>query len=201
MAHYRIKTQPGSNIVTQSEFSRVIGVTPQTVGEFKRDDRLVLEYSAGRDRVLVNESIDKLNKTMQLNGVFRNRQIELDKIEEVKQFESFEELKENVFETQLDLETTDADELFKNAKALKEKSAALQAAAEHDKFIGELVEKSVVEKIIFERGRQFRDGMMSLSRRLAPELAGLDGMKEIESVLDREFRLLLENFSKLPVIE
>lgn len=201
MAHYRIKTEPSSNIVTQSEFSRVIGVTPQTVGEFKRDGRLVLEYSAGRDRVLVNESIEKLNKTMQMNGVFRNRQIEKDKIEEVKQFESFEELKENVFETQLDLETTDADELFKNAKALKEKSAALQAAAEHDKFIGELVEKSVVEKIIFERGRQFRDGMMSLSRRLAPELAGLDGMKEIESVLDREFRLLLENFSKLPVIE
>ena len=201
MAHYRIKTEPSSNIVTQSEFSRVIGVTPQTVGEFKRDDRLVLEYSAGRDRVLVNESIEKLNKTMQLNGVFRNRQIERDKIEEVKQPESFEELKETVFDTQLDLETTDADELFKNAKALKEKSAALQAAAEHDKFIGELVEKSVVEKIIFERGRQFRDGMMSLSRRLAPEVAGLDGIKEIEVALDREFRLLLENFSKLPVIE
>jgi len=201
MAHYRIKTQPSSNIVTQSEFSRVIDITPQTVGEFKRDDRLVLEYSAGRDRVLVNESIEKLNKTMQLNGVFRNRQIERDKIEEVKQPESFEELKETVFETQLDLETTDADELFKNAKALKEKSAALQAAAEHDKFIGDLVEKSVVEKIIFERGRQFRDGMMSLSRRLAPEVAGLDGIKEIEVALDREFRLLLENFSKLPVIE
>jgi len=111
------------------------------------------------------------------------------------------ELVHKVTDTQLDLETTDADELFKNSRALKEKSAALQAAAEHDKFIGELVDKSVVEKIIFERGRQFRDGLMSCSRRLAPEMAGLSGIREIESLLDKEFRTLLEHFARLPVIE
>jgi hypothetical protein len=75
------------------------------------------------------------------------------------------ELVHKVNESQLDLETKNADELFKNSRALREKAAALQAAAEHEKFIGSLVERSVVEKIIFERGRQFRDGVVVCSRR------------------------------------
>lgn len=111
------------------------------------------------------------------------------------------ELIHKVADTQLDLETTDADELFKNSRALKEKSAALQAEAERQKFIGELVQKSDVEKIIFERGRQFRDGLMTLSRRLTPELAGNIGIAEIEALLTKEHRAILVEFSKLPVIE
>lgn len=111
------------------------------------------------------------------------------------------ELVHKVTETQLDLETNDADELFKNARALKEKSAALQIEAERQKYIGELVEKDVVEKIIFERGRQFRDGLMSCSRRIAPEIAGVTSISQIESALTREFRALLENFANLPVVK
>ena len=111
------------------------------------------------------------------------------------------ELVHKVNESQLDLETTDADELFKNSRALKEKSAALQAEAERQKFIGELVLKSDIEKIIFERGRQFRDGLIALSRRLAPELAGLTEITEIEQLLTREHRAVLMEFSRLPVIE
>ncbi|MBX9916796.1 MAG: hypothetical protein E6Q59_01385 [Nitrosomonas sp.] len=111
------------------------------------------------------------------------------------------ELVHKVNESQLDLETTNADELFKNSRALKEKSAALQAEAERQKFIGELVLKSDIEKIIFERGRQFRDGLIALSRRLAPELAGLSGISEIEALLTKEHRTILVEFSKLPVID
>lgn len=98
-------------------------------------------------------------------------------------------------------DTNDIELDFHAARTIREIAEAKTAEFKLNILKSEYVEKSQVEKLIFERGRQFRDGMMSLSRRLAPELAGLDGMKEIESVLDREFRLLLENFSKLPVIE
>ncbi|MDP3279949.1 MAG: hypothetical protein U1D41_05740 [Nitrosomonas sp.] len=111
------------------------------------------------------------------------------------------ELVHTVNETQLDLSGTDADILFKNSRALKEKAAALQAAAEHEKFIGELVLKSDVEKLIFERARQFRDGLVNLSRRLSPELTGLNDINKVEALLTKEHRLILEAFSKLPVIE
>jgi len=53
------------------------------------------------------------------------------------------------------LKPLDADELYKKSRALKEKALALQAAAEHEKFIGSLVEREAVNKLIFERGRQF----------------------------------------------
>lgn len=102
---------------------------------------------------------------------------------------------------QPDLETTDADELYKNARALKEKALALQAAAEYEKFISSLVEKAEVEKLIFDRGRQFRDGMMACSRRLAPDIFGETDISAIESRLNHEFRQLLEQFARLPVID
>lgn len=111
------------------------------------------------------------------------------------------ELVHKVTETQLDLETTDADILFKNARALKEKSAALQIETERQKYIGELVLKSDVERVIFERARQFRDGLMSCSRRISPELSGITNIREIESALTREFRFLLEGFANLPPVE
>ena len=111
------------------------------------------------------------------------------------------ELIHRVNDQQLDLETKNADELFRNARALREKAAALQQAAEHEKFVGTLVEKEAVEKIVFERSRQFRDGLLSLSRRLAPELVGRDDISSIENQLNQEFRQILVHFAKLPVIE
>lgn len=111
------------------------------------------------------------------------------------------ELLHNVNETQLDLDGSDADVLYKNARALREKACALQAAAEHEKFIGELVEKAVVEKILFERARQFRDGVTATSRRIAPLIAGKESLKEIETMIDKELSYMLDQFARLPVIE
>ncbi|MBE7525725.1 hypothetical protein HS096_05065 [candidate division WWE3 bacterium] len=102
---------------------------------------------------------------------------------------------------QLDLKTTDADELYRNARALKEKALALQAVAGHKQFIGSLVEKSVVEKIIFERGRQFRDGVIACSRRIAPDVIGKESITEIESIIQKELRVMLEQFARLPAIQ
>ncbi|PTQ83680.1 hypothetical protein [Nitrosomonas ureae] len=77
----------------------------------------------------------------------------------------------------------------------------MQAAAEYSKFIGELVARDHVEKIVFERARQFRDGLLTCSRRIAPEISGKEDVKQIEDILYKEFRLLLEGFAKLPIIE
>lgn len=114
---------------------------------------------------------------------------------------TLKELHAAVSNTQLNLNGNDADELYKNSRALKEKSLALQAAAEHEKFIGSLVERSVVEKIIFERGRQFRDGVVVCSRRIAPDVIGKESITEIEAIIQKELRVMLEQFARLPVIE
>jgi hypothetical protein len=189
------------NEMTQAEYARYKGVSAVMVNKWKKAGRLVL--TADGKRILVNESNQRLKDTAHPDGYTNSIHAAARKNKDPEKESEIPltELIKQVNESQLDLETTNADELFKNSRALKEKSSALQAAAEHEKFIGDLVSKEVVEKIVFERARQFRDGMMICKRRVAPELTGLSGITEIESVLDREFRLLLDSFSKLPVVE
>lgn len=191
-----------TNIMKQHEYADYKGVHKSRVTQWKKDGRLV--FSADGKFVLVVESDERLKQTADMNGYANSLHAAAERAkinEKIAEEKSFDQLKDEVCENQLSLDGTDADILFKNARALKEKSAALQSAAEYEAYMGELVSKDVVEKIIFERSRQFRDGLISCKRRAAPELAGLSMIPEIEIILDKEFRLLLESFSKLPVIE
>lgn len=189
------------NEMTQAEFARYKGVSKPMVTRWKQEGRLIM--TADGKRILVNESNQRLKDTASPAGYTnsihaaarKNKSLESD--QEIP----FTKLKDQVKESQLDLETTNADDLFKNSRALKEKAAALQAAAEYEKFIGELVDSKYVEKILFERGRQFRDGLVSCSRRLSPALASEEDILKIEKILIGEFRTMLDQFSKLPEVE
>ena len=190
------------NMMTQTDYAKYKGVHKSRVTQWKKDGRLV--FSDDGKFILVAESDVRLKETVNLNGYANSVHAAAERAEineRIEQEKSYEELKNSVSNTQLDLETKDADELFKNARALREKASALQAAAEHEKFIGSLVEKAAVEKIIFERGRQFRDGVMATSRRIAPEIIGKESLVEIESIIQKELRGMLEEFAKLSVIE
>ena len=189
------------NMMTQTEYAKYKSVHKSRVTQWKKDGRLV--FSADGKFILVAESDARLKETVNLNGYANSVHAAAERAEineRIEQEKSYEELKSAVTNTQLDLETKDADELFKNARALREKAAALQAAAEHEKFIGSLVEKSVVEKIIFERARQFRDGVIATSRRIAPDVIGKESIVDIEAIVQKELRGMLEQFAKLPVI-
>lgn len=191
MPHYHVKVQPSSNEVTQAEFSRIIGVKPPTVGEFKRDGRLVIVHSGGRDKVKVNESIERLNATMKLHGVFRNRQTKQVREEEEK---PMEELKTEVNAKQLDLETQDAELLFKNSRALKEKALAMQAKLEYEVAMGNLVLRNDVHKAAFEASRKLRDSLHSFCKQSAPDLVGMGKTSQIEDYLRGQVDKLLEEF-------
>lgn len=99
-------------------------------------------------------------------------------------------------EQSIDLEVTDADELFRRSRAVKEKSMALQAKAEHDVFIGILVKRDDVERGISTITRQLRDGLVNVSRRIAAEVASLSDAAECEKVIDREHRIMLDAMSR-----
>jgi transcriptional regulator with XRE-family HTH domain len=187
--------------LTRAEYAKYKRVTKQMVSKWIRDNRVVLTID--EKFILVKESDERIKLTASLNGSFYDRKAKEEKeiINKIIDEKGFTELTEEVNRQQLDLEIDDAEILFKNARALKEKAAALQAAAEHEAYIGSLMEKKAAEKIIFERGRQFRDGLMSLSRKLAPEIAGNPDITEVEGILNSEFRLILENFANLPPVE
>lgn len=190
-----------NNQLTRTEYAKYKGVSKPMVSKWMRDDRLVL--TPDEKFILVNESDARIKLTTNLNGSFYDQKAKQEKeiINKNIEEKGLTELTAEVNYQQLDLETDDADVLFKNARALREKAVALQAAAEHEEFIGIRVLRADVDKILFERARQFRDGLMACKRRIAPEIAGNTNIVEIESILDRDFRSLLESFSKLPVIE
>lgn len=194
-------SEPVNNELTKSEYARHKGVSRPMVSKWYKDGRLVMTPD---DRfVLVNESDARIKLTASLNNSFYDQKAgeEREKINKIIDEKGFDGLTEEVNKHQLDLDTKDVDELFKNARAMKEKSLALQADVEHKKAIGDLVERDVVEKIIFERSRQFRDGVTATSKRLAPLIVGKDSLKEVEILINDELRYMLDQFSKLPVVE
>ncbi len=112
-----------------------------------------------------------------------------------------EDFKQEVNATQLDLETKNPDILYKNARALRTKAEALQTTAEYEKFIDSLVPLADVEMLISVRAEQFLDCMTKCAHRIAPELASKTDISEVENLLSREHRALLESFANLPPIE
>lgn len=194
-------SEQANNRLTRTEYAKYRRVSKQMVSKWIKDGRAVLSICEGF--ILVKETDERIKLTASLNGSFYDRKAKEEKeiINKIIEEKELTELTEEVNRTQLDLETDDAETLFKNARALREKAAALQAAAEHEAYIGSLMDKKVAEKIVFERGRQFRDGLMSLSRKLAPEIAGNPSISEVESIMNAEFRLILEGFANLPAPE
>lgn len=188
------------NIVSQSQLAKLIGKTRQLVSIYAKDDRLVKSDIPGK--YLAKESIERINQTKHLNGRAREWSIAGEKAAIDAKIDGVEytDLKYRVSSKQLNLETTNARELFDNSRALREKSLALREAAEYEKFIGDLCKKEEVERVIFERGRQFRDSLMILARRISPNLVNKSNL-EIEEILSEELRKTLISFTKLPVIE
>ncbi len=101
----------------------------------------------------------------------------------------------------LDFEKHSVNTVYKNAKALKERSLALMAVSDYKKMRKSLVEKSEVERFITIRGQQIGELLTELARKVAPVIAGKSSIAEIESILSGEIRAMLIAAADLPPIE
>lgn len=170
---------------SQSEFAKQYGYSKAAVTQFKQAGRLVfkspgvLDFAASKQKIYDTSDIARKASTER-----HKRERKEKGIAEPERTENY-----------------DTGNAFHNAKTVREKYLALQAKLDYETNLGQMVEKSQVEKIIFERARQFRDGLSTLSMRLSPQLASLDDVSEIQALLNKEHRMILEVFSKFPVIE
>lgn len=182
-------------------FARYMKVSKPMVTKWDKAGRLVRNESG---KILIKESEQSIKDAITHKGwtVARYHEMNRDGVRkeyaEQAKAKTPTQLKKEIKRTQLDLETQDSKKLFENSRALREKAAALQAQAEHEKFIGSLVDKEKMEKLLFERGRQFRDGLLINARRVSPLIVGVTDTAEIEQILTKEYRQLLQNFTKLP---
>lgn len=182
------------NEVSQAEFSRIKRVSKAMVTKWKQENRLVFAHDG--KRILVNESNQRLKETSSSAGYANSihaeerRKLNDDQESEIP----FAELKDRVNKSQLDLETKNADELFRNSRALKEKAQALAASLEYDLAMGKLVIRDDVHKAAFEASRMLRDKLLGLPQQIAPNLHGGKTVIEIQHILSDEINLLLTQF-------
>lgn len=168
---------------SQAQFARKYGYSRAAITQFKNQEKLVflspgiLDFAATRQRIF--DTSDPSRKDV----ADRHSKGRINSMNDNEQKQE-----------------QDGNQ-FHKAKTVREKYLALQVKLDYEQNLGLVVEKSVVEKIIYERGRQFRDGLSSLSRRLAPELIGKSDIAEVEAILTKEIRETLVGFAKLPIIE
>lgn len=204
-----------TNRVTKAAFARQMGVSPGRVTAWAKKGRLVMAED-DPTVVLAAESKAKVRDTT-TRGYTNAANVEAEYLEDddyllnpyallapheappVKA--EADKLHDKVVESPVSLEQPTATLLLNNARALNEKVKVLQATAEHEKYMGSLVQLEKVERILYSRGRHFRDSLMSAARRLAPQIADTGDIVEVETMLTEEFRAILKNFAELPIIE
>lgn len=83
---------------------------------------------------------------------------------------------------------------YADYRAIREKAEAEMAQRENLKAAGLLVERSRVERGIFDIVRSMRDSAMSVGPRAAPRCIGMSDAREIERAITNETRKALEGF-------
>ncbi len=165
--------------LTKAKLAKALEITRQTINTWIKRGDLVFDETG-------KMSVDEFNRQL------GHRLHPVSKIRDEKYSPQFLEAKTDVEETELD---------FHAARTIREIAEAKTAEYKLNILRGEYVERSVVEKIIFERARQFRDGVVVCSRRIAPDVIGKESITEIEAIIQKELRVMLEQFAKFPVIE
>lgn len=165
--------------ITKAKLAKELGITRQSINTWIKRGDLVFDESG-------KMSVDEFNK--QLGSKLHP----VSKIRDEKYYPIFNTTDTSAEDVELD---------FHAARTIREIAEAKTAEFKLNIMRGNYVEKSEVDKFVFERGRQFRDGLMSLSRKLAPEIAGNPSISEVESIMNAEFRFILEGFANLPAPE
>ena len=96
----------------------------------------------------------------------------------------------------LELDGSEMDEAHAEARTRREIAEANIAEIKEAELSGKFVEKSAVDRAVYEAARGLRDGMTNCSRRLAAEVATLTTPEECEYVIAKELRHMLEAFSR-----
>jgi hypothetical protein len=89
---------------------------------------------------------------------------------------------------------------YAEARAERERYAALLAKLKYEERAGGLVRKDQVEEELFRTFRDFRDRMESIPDRIAAIIAGKTNAAEVHQLLAAEIRTALNDFADQPSV-
>jgi hypothetical protein len=90
---------------------------------------------------------------------------------------------------------------YAEARAERERYAALLARLKYEERAGGLVRRDQVEDAIFRTAREFRDRMQSIPDRISAVIAAQTDVAVIHQILSDEIRTALNDFADQPSME
>ena len=107
-----------------------------------------------------------------------------------------EQLRDLIRATEVKFDGGELDEAHAEARTRREIAEANMAEIKEADLAGRYIEKTAVDRAVYEAARGLRDGMTNCSRRLAAEVATLATPGECEVIIAKELRHLLDAFSR-----
>jgi len=176
-------------LVSQAEFSRILGCARSYVTLLKGNDRLVM---VGH-QVDVQASIAKIDSTGDPNrGSVLAQQASQAKKPQVN---VLEQSTASVMLEQGSI-ANEGNASYQESRAVKEKYLALQAKAAYERNIGTLVDADGVRRLGYAMGSHLRTALENLQDQLAAELAVENNQDRIYAMLGDEFARVLDEISR-----
>jgi len=164
--------------MTQSEFARHIERVPGYITQMKDAGRLVMDG----EHVNVEASLERMRETA--NPSF---QMHADRHQEDR---------ERKAAGMLDDLTGKAGSAYQQARAMREKYAAMQAKISYEKEIGLLLVANDVKMAVADGDALIRNRLESLPDILAPQLAAEKDEQRIRALLSDQIEYLLDELSR-----
>ena len=169
-----------SNIVSQSQFARLIGVARSYITALKNAGRLVM----------VGNQVDVEASRARIAGTADPNR------DDVAQ--RWAEQRPQAAAVDAGNAANSQDKIgnsYQAARAVKEKFAAMQAKLDYEKAVEKVVDKAAVDMRVEDRFQMFRQSLENLPPRIAPELVQRD-LDFIRSLLKQEINAALQELAK-----
>ncbi len=167
--------------VTQTEFANIIGTEKSYINKLKDTGRLVFDENG---KIMVEESKQLIaaTKDPSKQGVADRHQQE--RQEKQSAASEFDEV------------TSRAGGAYQQARAMKEKYAAMQAKIAYEKEVGELLEIQPTKLAVMDGDVIIRNRLEAMPDVLAPQLAAENDEQKIRIILIDQIEYLLGELSQ-----
>ena len=176
--------------LSQAAIGRVLGLAPATMTKLKGQGMPVDSVESARAWREARQNI-AARKPEPIRQPARAAQASTDHSRLVDDAH-----REVIRANQVNFDGSEMDEAHAEARTRREIAEANIAEMKEAELSGKFIEKTAVDRAVFEASRGLRDGMTNCSRRLAAEVATLTTPTECEQVISKELRHLLDAFSR-----
>ena len=163
-----------ANALNQSQFAKQMGWSRSYVTQLKAAGRLVIDING---KVLVKESIARIDETADPAREDVTARHDSNKLAKKERPKSDEQVR------------------YADARAQKEHYLALQAKADYEKSIGQLVSAEEMQAAVSDVVTIFRQSLENMPHRISAELVGKE-MEFIRTTLKQESHNILQDLQR-----